>query len=148
MLWWICFLRTQLFTSQDVNWWTEVMWIIVMFLSAVWTLIPTAPIHKCGLSVQIPVCLFSLFLFYFRDYKQWWQWIPAGHREGLQKGGQTEELWDNLRRGGGRRAAASRTAAKGKGSTKSRGRAAGGRRGPTERSALGGMGKHLHSILW
>ncbi len=34
-----------LFTSQDVNWWTGVvwmkqhLWIIVMFLSAVWTLI-------------------------------------------------------------------------------------------------------------
>ncbi len=32
------------FPSQDVNWWTGVMWIIVMFLSAVWTLILTAPI--------------------------------------------------------------------------------------------------------
>ncbi len=30
------------FPSQDVNWWTGVMWIIVMFLSAVWTLILTA----------------------------------------------------------------------------------------------------------
>ncbi len=37
--------NTQLFTLQDVNWWTGVMWIIVMFLSAVWTLILTAPIH-------------------------------------------------------------------------------------------------------
>ncbi len=27
----------QLFTSQDVNWWTGVVWIFVMFLSAVWT---------------------------------------------------------------------------------------------------------------
>ncbi len=35
----------QLFPSQDVNWWAGVMWIIVMFLSAVWTLILTAPIH-------------------------------------------------------------------------------------------------------
>ncbi len=32
-------------SSQDVNWWTGVVWIIVMFLSAVWTLILTAPIH-------------------------------------------------------------------------------------------------------
>ncbi len=38
----------QVFTSQDVNWWTGVMWIIVMFLSAVWTLILTAPIHYKG----------------------------------------------------------------------------------------------------
>ncbi len=37
--------NTQLFTSQDVNWWTRVVWIIVMFLSAVWTLNLTAPIH-------------------------------------------------------------------------------------------------------
>ncbi len=31
------------FTLQGVNWWTGVVWIIVKFLSAVWT--PTAPIH-------------------------------------------------------------------------------------------------------
>ncbi len=35
----------QLFTLEDVNWWTGVVWIIVMFLSAVCTLILTAPIH-------------------------------------------------------------------------------------------------------
>ncbi len=29
-----------------LNWWTGVVWIIVMFLSAVWTLILTAPIHS------------------------------------------------------------------------------------------------------
>ncbi len=39
-------INMQLFISQDVNWWTEVVWIIVMFLSAVWTLILTAPIHR------------------------------------------------------------------------------------------------------
>ncbi len=39
------FVSYKLFTSQDVNWWTGVVWIIVMFLSAVWTLILTAPIH-------------------------------------------------------------------------------------------------------
>ncbi len=38
----------QLFTSQDINWWTGVVWIIVMVLSAVWTLILTAPIHCRG----------------------------------------------------------------------------------------------------
>ncbi len=37
--------NTQLLASQDINWWTGVVWIIVMFLSAVWTLILTAPIH-------------------------------------------------------------------------------------------------------
>ncbi len=36
---------TQFYTSQDINWWTKVVCIIVMFLSAVWTLILTAPIH-------------------------------------------------------------------------------------------------------
>ncbi len=37
-------------SSQDINWWTGVMWIIVMFLSAVWALILTAPIH-CRTSI-------------------------------------------------------------------------------------------------
>ncbi len=41
----------QLLSSQDVNWWTGVVWIIVMFLSAVWTLILTAPIH-CRASID------------------------------------------------------------------------------------------------
>jgi len=41
-------LQTQLLASQDVSWWTGVVWIIVMFLSAVWTLILTAPIHCRG----------------------------------------------------------------------------------------------------
>ncbi len=40
----------QLLSSRDVNWWTGVVWIIVMFLSAVWTLILTAPIH-CRASI-------------------------------------------------------------------------------------------------
>ncbi len=34
----------QLFNSQEVNWWTEVM----LFLPAGWTLILTAPIHCRG----------------------------------------------------------------------------------------------------
>ncbi len=40
----------QLLSSPDVNWWTGVVWIIVMFLSAVWSLILTAPIH-CRASI-------------------------------------------------------------------------------------------------
>ncbi len=40
----------QLLSSPDVNWWTGVVWIIVMFLPAVWTLILTAPIH-CRASI-------------------------------------------------------------------------------------------------
>ncbi len=40
--------NTQLLASQDINWCTGVVWIIVMFLSAVWTLILTAPIHCRG----------------------------------------------------------------------------------------------------
>ncbi len=42
--WRIC-LQTQLLSDLDVNCWTGVVWIIVMFLSAVWSLILTAPIH-------------------------------------------------------------------------------------------------------
>ncbi len=41
----------QLLASPDVNWWlsgVDYLWIIVMFLSAVWTLILTAPIHCRG----------------------------------------------------------------------------------------------------
>ncbi len=37
----------QLLTSQDINWWTGVVW-IMMFLSTVWTLILMAPIHCRG----------------------------------------------------------------------------------------------------
>ncbi len=42
--------NTQVFTSQDMMYWSGVdyLWIIVMFLSAVWTLILTAPIHCRG----------------------------------------------------------------------------------------------------
>ncbi len=46
---WICFFtKTELFTLQDIIWWTGVVWIIVMFLSAVWTLSLTASIHCRG----------------------------------------------------------------------------------------------------
>ncbi len=39
----------QLFASQDMNWWTGVVWITcVMFLCAVWTLILMALIHCRG----------------------------------------------------------------------------------------------------
>ncbi len=49
----------QFFTFKDVNWWTGVdyLWIIVMFLSAVWTLILTAPIHCRGsIGEQVMYC--------------------------------------------------------------------------------------------
>ncbi len=57
-LWTLCILVKNvlmldlfhLLSSPDVNWWTGVVWIIVMFLSAVWTLILTAPIH-CRASI-------------------------------------------------------------------------------------------------
>ncbi len=47
-------------SSQDINWWTGVVWIIMMFLSAVWTLILTAPIH-CRISIdeQVMECHIS-----------------------------------------------------------------------------------------
>ncbi len=42
------FTNMQLLTLRKVNWWTGVVWISVMFLSAVWALILTAPIHCKG----------------------------------------------------------------------------------------------------
>ncbi len=39
---------TNMFINTYINWWTGEVWIIVMFLSAVWTLILTAPIHCKG----------------------------------------------------------------------------------------------------
>ncbi len=39
--------NTQLLASQDINWWTAVVWIVI-FLSAILTLILTAPIHCRG----------------------------------------------------------------------------------------------------
>ncbi len=41
----------QLLSSQDLNRWTGAVWIIEMCLSAVWTLILTAPIH-CRASID------------------------------------------------------------------------------------------------
>ncbi len=50
----------QILASQDVNWWTGVVWNIVMFLSAVWTLILTAPIHCRGsIAEQVMECYIS-----------------------------------------------------------------------------------------
>ncbi len=47
----------QLFTR---HWWTGVVWIIAMFLSAVWTLILTAPIHHRGsIGEQVMQCYIS-----------------------------------------------------------------------------------------
>ncbi len=52
--------NTQLFTSQDINWWTGVVWIIEMFLSAVLTLILTAPIHcRASTDEQVMECNIS-----------------------------------------------------------------------------------------
>ncbi len=45
---WVKMSYKHILSSQDVIWWTGVVWIIVMFLSAVWTLILTAPIHCRG----------------------------------------------------------------------------------------------------
>ncbi len=55
MSWWICFS----FCLQDFNCWTGVVW-IVMFLSAVWTLILTAPIHcRASTAEQVMQCYIS-----------------------------------------------------------------------------------------
>ncbi len=47
-------------SSPDVHWWTGGGWIIVMFLSDVWTLILTAPIHCRGSTAeQVTQCYIS-----------------------------------------------------------------------------------------
>ncbi len=52
--------NTHLLASLDVNWWTGVVWIIVMFLSDVWTLILTAPIHcRASIAEQVMKCYIS-----------------------------------------------------------------------------------------
>ncbi len=67
----------QLFTSQDINWWTGVVWIIVMFLSAVWTLILMAPIH-CRASIGEQLMLnFSKSVEETNSFSCWmvWGWV-------------------------------------------------------------------------
>ncbi len=56
--------NTQFFTSQNVNWWTGIMWIIVMYLLAVFirTLILTAPIHCKGSIVQDVMLNYSKYV--------------------------------------------------------------------------------------
>ncbi len=61
-------INTPLFTSQDINWWTGVVWIIVMFLSAVWSLILTAPVHcRWSTGEQVMQCYISPNLFWGRN---------------------------------------------------------------------------------
>ncbi len=59
----------HILVSQDVNnWWTGVVWIIVMFLSAVWTLILTAPIHYIvSIAERVMKCFISPNLFPWRN---------------------------------------------------------------------------------
>ncbi len=60
--------NTLRLASRDVNWWTGLVWIIMMFLSAVWTLILTAPIHCRGsIGEQVMECKISLNLFRWRN---------------------------------------------------------------------------------
>ncbi len=50
------------------SWWICSLWIIVMFLSAVWTLILTAPIHCRGsIAEQVMECYISTNLFLWRN---------------------------------------------------------------------------------
>ncbi len=63
--------------SQDVNWWTGVVWIIVMFLSAVWTLILTAPIH-CRASI-VEQC-YILISYLIRVLQRLPSWKPGRTR--------------------------------------------------------------------
>ncbi len=71
--------NTQLLASWDVNWWTGVVWIIVMFLSAVWTLILTAPIHCRGsIGEQVMECYVSPNLFWLKNQKTSKSWVTWG----------------------------------------------------------------------
>ncbi len=69
-----CFYNLQLFACQGLNWWTG---IIVMFLSAVWTLILMASIHCRGtFDEQVMPCFFK----YHEEIKHsytlvLWQWV-------------------------------------------------------------------------
>ncbi len=54
----------HLFELQDIQWCNGVVWIIVMFLSAIWTLILTAPIN-CREFIQ--TCLDDEKLIYILD---------------------------------------------------------------------------------
>ncbi len=50
------------------NWWTVELWIIVIFLSADWTLILTAPIHCSGsIGEQVMQCQISLNMCQWRN---------------------------------------------------------------------------------
>ncbi len=50
----------QLFTSQDINWWTEVLWIVIFYLA----LILTAHIHCiAAFGEQVMQCYISSKLF-------------------------------------------------------------------------------------
>ncbi len=62
-------------TIQYVNWWTGVVWIIVIFLSAVWTLILTAPIHcRASIGEQVMQCLISQNLMKHTHLHLGWPW--------------------------------------------------------------------------
>ncbi len=51
-----------------MSWWISFLWIIVMFLSAVWTLILTAPIHcRASIGEQVMQCYISPNLYLWRN---------------------------------------------------------------------------------
>ncbi len=75
----------QLLASQDIKLWTGVVWISVMFLSAVWTLILTAPIHCRGyIDEQEMKCYISPELF--------WRKKQTLYHLGMSEG----ELWVHI----------------------------------------------------
>ncbi len=67
----------KIFTSQDVNWWIGVvLW--CFFLSAVWTLILTAPIHcRWSIGEQVMQCYISPNLFRWKTNSStsWMAWV-------------------------------------------------------------------------
>ncbi len=72
--------------ENDVNWWTEMLWIIVMFLSVVWTLILTAPIHlRWSIGEQVMLNFSNLFqwrnkliIYYYFKWRNMFFFSPDG----------------------------------------------------------------------
>ncbi len=70
--WWICFFKKiQLFISEDINWWTGVVWItcgLLWCFYQLFGLILTAPIHCRGsIGEQEMWCYISPNLFWWRN---------------------------------------------------------------------------------
>ncbi len=80
------------FSLQDVNWWTGVVWIIVMFLSAVWNIILTAPIHCRGSTGDV-ILHFSKSVSMKKQTHLHLEWVEGEYILSLFLGGEGGELY-------------------------------------------------------